>query len=72
MPRDEAGKQCDHMGLQRLLVPAAVGKPRIVGDIDEAPVWHEDARLAQDSEAAYAGVEEEDGFGHERSQVSSE
>ena len=59
---DEAIEQVDDMRLQRRLFPAAIGKARIIGDVDEAPVRHQDACFAQDREAADAAVEEEDGL----------
>ena len=59
---DEAREQVHDMRLQRALLPAAIGKAGIIGDIDEPPVRHENAGLAQDRQAAYAEVEEEDGF----------
>ncbi len=69
---DQPRKQLNDMRLQLLLVPFSIRKPRIIGNIDEPAVRHENARLAQNGEAADAAVEEEYGFGHERSQVSSE
>jgi hypothetical protein len=58
--RDQAGEKVHDVRLQRLLVPTPIGKARIVRDIDEPPVRHENARFTQHCEAAYAAVKEED------------
>ena len=46
--------------LQRLLLPVAIGKAGVVGDIDEAPVRHQHARLAQHGQPADPAIEHQD------------
>lgn len=58
----QPAEEIDDMRLQRRLLPAAIGKARIVRDIGEVPLGHQHARLAQHGEAADAAVEDEDGF----------
>ncbi|MOA15567.1 hypothetical protein D3C78_1357310 [compost metagenome] len=48
--------------LQRLLLPAAIGKTRIVGHIDETALRHQHARLAQNRQPANAGIEHQHRF----------
>ena len=45
---------------QRLFLPGSVGKGRVVGHVDIAPVRQKDARLLDDRKAADAGIEEKD------------
>ena len=61
MARDQLADQRHHAGDDLLLAVVAIGKERIVGDIDIVRVRPGADDLAQDREAAKAGVEDEDG-----------
>ena len=59
--RDQLADQRHHAGDDLLLAVVAVGKERVVGDIDVVRVGPGADDLAQDREAAKAGVEDENG-----------
>ena len=61
MARDQLADQRHHAGDDLLLAVVAIGKERIVGDIDVVRVGPGADDLTQDREAAKAGVEDEDG-----------
>ena len=63
MTREQPVEERDHPLLQRGLFPSAIGKAGVVGDIDEVPLRHQHARLAQHRQPADAAVEHEDRFG---------
>ena len=61
MARDQFADQRHHAGNDLLFAVMAVGKERVVGDIDVVRVGPGADDLTQDGEAAKAGVEHEDG-----------
>ena len=58
---DQLADQRHHAGDDLLLAVVAVGKKRVICDIDVMRVGPGADNLAQDREAAKAGVEDEDG-----------
>ena len=58
---DQLTDQRHHAGDDLFLAMMAIGKERIVGDIDVVRVRPGADDLAQDREAAKAGIEDEDG-----------
>ena len=63
MRRDEVGHHGDDARDELALRPAAVGKQRVVGRIDEARVGPRARDLAIDRQSAEAGIEHQDGRG---------
>ena len=61
MARDQLADQRHHAGDDLFLAVMAIGKERIVGDIDVMRVGPGADDLAQDREPAKAGVEDENG-----------
>lgn len=49
----QLAEEPDDALLQRLLLPASIGKAGIVRDIDEAALRHQHTRLAQHGQPAY-------------------
>ena len=59
--RDQLADQRHHAGNNLVLAVMAIGKERIVGDVDVVRVGPGADDLAQDRKAAKAEVEDEDG-----------
>ena len=51
-------EELDDALVQRRLLPVAIGKRCVIGDIDKSMLRHQHARLAQDGQAADAAVKE--------------